>query len=113
MVDQVLQKSLFCLDPYDFKPHIVAGKYITPTHLGENSIASMCVEIIICNCAFSENHQYILHALPPLVVETTSLLHVFLLFLALSNIKFQYGVFVLSIYSSPFSRLYCVSHLVT
>jgi hypothetical protein len=38
------------------------------------------VDIIIYNCAFSENHQSILHALPPLVVKTTCVLQIFLLF---------------------------------
>jgi hypothetical protein len=50
-------------------------------HLGEYSIASLCVEIIICNCAFFEDHQSIFHALPALVVEMTFVMQVFLLFL--------------------------------
>jgi hypothetical protein len=37
--------------PSDSEPRIMTKKYITPT-----PIASLCVEIIICNCAFSENH---------------------------------------------------------
>jgi hypothetical protein len=35
MVDQVLQKSLLCLNLFDYELHIAIYKYTTPTHLGE------------------------------------------------------------------------------
>ncbi len=82
-------------------------KYIAPTHLGEPSTTSLIVETFIYNCAFSKNHQSILHTLPPLMVEMICALHVFFLILRihLSNIRFQYGVSIIPAYSSPFSRL--------
>jgi hypothetical protein len=40
----------------------MAEKYIAPIHLGEYSIASLSMEIIICNYAFSEDHKSIFHA---------------------------------------------------
>jgi hypothetical protein len=48
-----------------------------------NSRQHFSLEIIICNCAFSEDPQFIFHAIPFLVVETTCALQVFPLFLKL------------------------------
>jgi hypothetical protein len=42
MVDQVLQKSLLCFDPY-----VVVKKYIAPIHLGEYLIAYIFMEIVV------------------------------------------------------------------
>jgi hypothetical protein len=47
--------------------------------LGEYLTASLSMEIVVYDYAFSEDHQSILHALPPLVLETTYALRVFLL----------------------------------
>jgi hypothetical protein len=58
-------------------------KYIAPTHLGEYSIASLFMEIIVYNYAFSKDHKSILHAISPLLIKTTCALHVFPLFLKL------------------------------
>jgi uncharacterized PurR-regulated membrane protein YhhQ (DUF165 family) len=56
---------------------------IAPTHLSEYSTTFFFVEIVVCDYAFSEHHQSILHTLPPIVVEMTCALQVFHLFLEL------------------------------
>jgi hypothetical protein len=71
---------MFHLDPCDFELQIMVENYTSPIYLGEYSITSLFMEIIVYNCAFSKDHQSILHALLPLVVETTYALHVFFLF---------------------------------
>jgi hypothetical protein len=38
---------MFRLDLSNFKPHIAVEKYIVPIHLGEYSIASLFVEIVV------------------------------------------------------------------
>ncbi len=80
MVDEVLQKSLFHLDLFNSEPHIVTETHITPIHLGEQLIASLYAEIIVCNYAFFKDPKSILHVIPLLVVETTCALQVFHLF---------------------------------
>jgi hypothetical protein len=88
--------SLLHLDLCDFKLQIIANMYTITTHLGEYSTSFISTEIVICNCAFFENHQSILHALPPLVVKTICVLQVCRLFLELvsptsdSNMVFLY-----------------------
>jgi hypothetical protein len=49
----------------------MAKKYIAPIHLNEYSIVFFSMEIIVCNHAFSEDPQSILHVVPHLVVEIT------------------------------------------
>jgi len=78
-----MQKSLICLDFFNFKPLNIAEKYIAPIHLGEYSIISLFVATVIYNFAFSEDPQSIFHIVPPFVVETTCALQVFPLFLRL------------------------------
>jgi hypothetical protein len=56
----------------------VVEKYIAPIHLGEYLVAYFFMEIVVCNCAFFEDHQSIFHTLPPLVVETKCALQVLL-----------------------------------
>jgi hypothetical protein len=79
-VNQVPQKSLLHLNPFDSEPQIVIEKYIAPTYLGENLTTYLSMDFVICNRAFSKNHHSILHTLPPLVVEMTYALQVFILF---------------------------------
>jgi hypothetical protein len=88
--------SLLRLDLCDSKLQIIANMYTTTTHLGEYSTSFISMEIIVCNCAFFENHQSILHALPSLVVKTICVMQVCLLFSKLvsptsdSNMVFLY-----------------------
>jgi hypothetical protein len=98
MVDQVLQKSLLCFDPYDLKPHIVVKKYTAPIHLGEYLIAYLFMEIVVCNYVFFEDHRSIFHPLPPLVVERKCVLQVFLL---LSKLIFPTSTFDMKFLKFP------------
>jgi hypothetical protein len=52
IVNQVLQKFLLHFDLFDFEPQIAVEMYATPIHLGKYSIASLSMEIVICNYAF-------------------------------------------------------------
>jgi len=82
-------------------------KYTTPTHLGEYLIAYLSMEIVVWNHVFYEDHQSILHTLPPFCGRNNlCLIGLSIVFITcLSNIEFQYGVFVISAYSLPFSWL--------
>ncbi len=51
--------------------------HTTSIHLGEYSTTFLSVDIVVYNYAFFEDHQSILHALPPHVVESTCALQVF------------------------------------
>jgi hypothetical protein len=88
-VDQVLQKSLLCLNLFDFESQIVVEKYVAPTHLGKYLITFLFVEVIIYNYAFFKDPQSIFHAVTPLVVETTCAhMPSYVLKTRWSNIKF-------------------------
>jgi hypothetical protein len=71
---------LLHLDLFYFEPQIAVEKYIAPTHLGEYSIASFFVEIVVFKCAFSKDPESIFHAIPCIVVEMTCAPHGFPLF---------------------------------